>query len=460
MKGVVRRPRSLRRQLLTWLTTLHIVAMIGTAWFSYGAYERLVHSFMDDQMRLVASSYAAAREATALPLVKDMEALRQGAFVVQVWSSDGRSLLASSWAPLALPLQQVPGFSDVQASPGNSGLWRVYTAEAARRDDPLRVQVLQSESFRHQRVVQRALFEGLPIALLLPVALFILWIVVSAASRSLRGVARDVAAQDEHRLTPLSLAHVPDEITPLVNAFNMLLARLRIAFAGQQRFVQDAAHELRTPMAAIGLQIENLRTCIPPGDATERFAQLEAGVTRAQRLIEQLLRLSRQDDLGATSTSGPVNIALLLRESIGQLMVLADQRHIDVGFEGSVTPIVNGSAAELRSVFDNLIDNALRYTHEGGVVDVCLHEIDGHAVVDVSDNGPGIPPKLLRRVFDRFFRVPGSAAGGSGLGLAIAEAVAVRHGLRIELHNRQDLYDNAKEAGRVSGLLARVHLPV
>jgi len=460
MKGHVRRPRSLRTQLLTWLAMLHVVAMIGTAWFSYGAYERLVRSFMDDQMRLVASSYAAGREATALPLVKNVDALRQGAFVVQIWSSDGGSLLASSWAPLALPLQRVPGFADVQASQGDGELWRVYTAEADRHDDPLRVQVLQSESFRHQRVVQRALFEGLPIALLLPVALVILWLIVSAASRSLRGVARDVAAQDEHRLTPLSLAHVPDEITPLVNAFNALLARLRIAFAGQRRFVQDAAHELRTPMTAISLQIENLRACIPPGDATQRFAQLEAGVTRAQRLIEQLLRLSRQDDLGATSTSGPVNIALLLRESIGQLMVLADQRHIDVGFEGSITPVINGAAAELRSVFDNLIDNALRYTHEGGVVDVRLHEVDGRAVVDVSDNGPGIPAGLLPRVFDRFFRVPGSAAGGSGLGLAIAQSVAVRHGLRIELHNRQDLIDSPKNENRVSGLLARVYLPV
>jgi len=258
MTGAVRRSRSLRMQLVTWLATLHIVAMIGTAWISYGAYERLVHSFMDDQMRLVATAYAGARDATALPLVTDIGALREGAFVVQIWSSDGRSLLASSWAPLALPLQRTPGFADVQAGPGDPddlGPWRVYTAEARQRNEQLHVhvQVLQSEDFRHQRVVQRALFEELPIALLLPLALAILWVIVSAASRSLRRVARDLAAQDEHRLTPLSLAQVPDEITPLVNAFNALLARLRIAFAGQQRFAQDAAHELRTPMAAIGL---------------------------------------------------------------------------------------------------------------------------------------------------------------------------------------------------------------
>ncbi|MCY1378481.1 Adaptive-response sensory-kinase SasA [compost metagenome] len=130
-------------------------------------------------------------------------------------------------------------------------------------------------------------------------------------------------------------------------------------------------------------------------------------------------------------------------------MVLADARRIDVGFEGLTAAVVHAPAAELRSVFDNLIDNALRYAPEGGVVDVRLHRVDGQAVVDVLDNGPGIPPTELERVFDRFFRVPGAAVGGSGLGLAIARTAAERHGLRIELRNRDD----------GPGLRARVVLP-
>ncbi len=117
---------------------------------------------------------------------------------------------------------------------------------------------------------------------------------------------------------------------------------------------------------------------------------------------------------------------MLLRESVSQLMVLADARRVDIGFEGSIAAVVSAPAAELRSVFDNLIDNALRYAPEGGVVDVKLHEVDGHAVVDVLDNGPGIPQAVIGRVFDRFFRVPGAVAGGSGLGLAIARTAAER----------------------------------
>jgi len=445
------RPRSLRTQLLLWLITLHLVATVLTAWFSFEAYGHLVHNALDDQMRLVAESYAGS-DPPKTPRPMDGEAaFSRGAYIVQIWSADGATLRATSWPVLSVPLQRRAGFSDVSTGAHAHSNWRVFTAEPGPRADQPRVQVLQNEDYRRRRALRRALLEGLPIALLLPAALLILWLIVSAASRSLRAVARDVASQDERSPTELSLARVPEEIAPLVGAFNNLLARVRSAFATQRRFVQDAAHELRTPMAAIGLQIENLRAHVPAGEATDRFNQLEAGVTRAQHLIEQLLSLSRQDaPQQRAAAPEAVDIEVLLRESVSQLMVLADARRVDVGFEGRITPVVLAPAAELRSVFDNLIDNALRYAPEGGVVDVRLHEVDGHAVVDVLDNGPGIPETAMGRVFDRFFRVPGAAAGGSGLGLAIARTAAERNGLRIELRNRHD----------GPGLMARVHLPL
>jgi two-component system OmpR family sensor kinase len=443
------RLRSLRSQLLVWLVALHLVAIAATAWFSYVAYGKLVNNFMDDQMRLVADSHATHRRAPTLQPVTHDEAVRRGAFVVQVWKADGSALLAGSWPGLAVPMKRATGFSEVRTGKAKEDEWRVYTAAPGEDADQPRVQVLQNDGFREDRIVRRALLEGLPILVLLPIALLILWAIVSAASRSLRAVARDVAAQDEGSLSELSVARVPEEIAPLVGAFNSLLTRLREAFAAQRRFIQDAAHELRTPMTAIGLQIDNLRAHVPPGDAADRFAQLEAGVERAQHLIEQLLRLSRPG-ASAAGVRGTVDVAALLRDSVGQLMVLADQRHVDVGFEGSVMPLLTAPSADLRSVFDNLIDNAVRYVPEGGVVDVRLHEVGGHPVVDVVDNGPGIPRELLERVFDRFFRVSGAPVGGSGLGLAIAQAAALRHGLRIELSNRAD----------GPGLVARVHLPV
>ena len=232
------------------------------------------------------------------------------------------------------------------------------------------------------------------------------------------------------------------------------MARLRAAFATQRRFVQDAAHELRSPIAAITLQIEALRPHVASeGDAAQRFAQLEAGVTRARHLVDQLLSLSRQEAPASTTSAPPVDLAALLRDSLGNLMVLADQRGVDVGFEGLLYPFVNAPASELRCVFDNLIDNALRYTKQGTAVDVRLHTAEGRPVVDIVDHGPGIPSDLMGRVFDRFFRAPGAAAGGSGLGLSIAQAAAARHGMRIALRNR-----STDEGG--PGVVARVYLPL
>jgi len=443
------RPGSMRRQWMLWLVLLHLGAAIGAGWFSYAGYGRMVHAFMDDQMRLLASSYAGNGGGTpVLQPVTEENVRKWGSFVVQVWHPDGRPL-ASSMPQLAVPLQSLPGMHDVRTGPRRIDTWHVYTAAppAAQPGAP-RVQIVQSGAFRLHEVKHRALMAMLPILLMLPVLLFFLGCVAWSTTRTLRAVADEIAAQDERSLTEISPQRLPEEIAPLVVAFNHLLARLRNAFATQRRFVQDAAHELRTPMAAIGLQMENFRACVPPGELTERFTQVEAGVRRAQRLIAQLLRLSRQDAPEPALPAVPVDLTALLRESVEQLMVIADRRRIDVGFDGRIAPVVQASPAELRSVFDNLIDNALRHAPEGGVVDVRLHEVDGHPVVDVVDDGPGIPPELRERVFDRFFRVPGGAAEGSGLGLAIAQSAALRHGLRIELCARRD----------GPGLVARVHL--
>jgi len=179
-------------------------------------------------------------------------------------------------------------------------------------------------------------------------------------------------------------------------------------------------------------------------------------VVRARHMVEQLLRLSRQEapeppsPLPPSSTGASTDLAQVLRDSVGQLMPLADRRGVDVGFEGAIAEpalrCVTAPEADLRTVFDNLIDNAVRYAPEGGVVDVRLSRAPDGPVVDVIDNGPGIAAELIGRAFDRFFRVPGAPAGGSGLGLAIAQAAAGRCGLTIELRNRDD----------APGLVARV----
>jgi two-component system OmpR family sensor kinase len=229
-------------------------------------------------------------------------------------------------------------------------------------------------------------------------------------------------------------------------AVNRLLTRLRDAFASQRRFVQDAAHELRTPITAMTLQLENLKSCRLDAEATAQVAQFEAGLKRTKRLIEQLLRLARQEGAQKADVASSVELAGFLQELISDLMPCADHRDIDLGLSVEVNATVGANPHELRSLLHNLLDNALRYTPEHGVVDVRVHADGGKVGVEVVDSGPGIPPDLLPRVFDRFFRIEGTDTEGSGLGLAIAKHAAERNRIDLSLDNRIDR----------SGLVARV----
>jgi signal transduction histidine kinase len=433
---------SIRRALLLWLLPLFLVVGALGAAMSYWSYARMVSTFMDDQMQQLASVVADSKTIQPMPLNAD-RVFKWGSYVVQTY--EGSALKATSWPEVKLGLQPGEGFRD--ASSGGES-WRVYTLPAAAADGRA-VQVLQSGGFRSKLAAERAGAAVLPILLLLPLSMLALWGVARAMSSALQGIGRQALQQDEHNIAELKMDNVPAEIAPLVHSFNSLLRRLRDAFATQRRFVQDAAHELRTPIAAIGLQLENMRQDVSCQGSAQRFAHLEAGVKRAQRMVDQMLRLSRQEAAGADGP-GIVDLQVQLRESINTLIGLADQRNIDLGLVGPDAPAgpitLACTQGDLRSLVDNVIENALRYTPEGGMVDVRLLQQQGRVAVEVVDTGPGIPQELLPRVFDRFFRVPGSGANGSGLGLAIAQAAAQRAGLLLTLSNRQDR----------SGLIARI----
>jgi two-component system OmpR family sensor kinase len=435
---------SLRRALLMWLVPLFLIVGAGSACFSYWSYSRMVSEFMDDQMHQIAHSVAAQDEHVIPPVQSRERIHHRGAYVIQVYEANG-SLLATSWPQLSAALRPQSGFADVRE---DDSRWRVYTTPS---EGPAgrRVQVFQSGVFRSHVAAERAGAAIAPVVILLPLAILILWGVAGAVSRAVQDIGKKAAMQDEHTIAELPLERVPQEIQPLVVSFNSLLTRLRDAFATQRRFVQDAAHELRTPITAVALQLENVRGDMPTGACADSFAQLEAGVSRAQRLVDQLLKLSRQE-APIAEPAGTIDLHAQLHESMNALIALADQRNIDLGLvaetQGGPAPTLRCSPGDLRSVLDNLIENALRYTPEGGVVDVRLVNEGSQPAVEVIDTGPGIPPDLLGRVFDRFFRVPGSQVRGSGLGLSIAHAAAQRCGLRIELRNREDR----------SGLVARV----
>lgn len=432
---------SLRDVLMMWLLPAFVLVGAVSATGAYWTYTHMVGTFMDDQMQLLADSQVMQHARPDWHTLTHEQVHEGGTYVAQVFDRDGK-LIASSWPTLALHKISEPGFHDTTAG---GQKWRIYVARSA---EGRQVQVAQSGKFRTQLAAGRALGVIAPVVVLLIVSSFILWAVVAMVSRAIGDIARQAAQQDENNIAELSLAHVPREITPLIVSFNSLLARLRDAFATQRRFVQDAAHELRTPIAAIGLQLETLRGDVCCGETQERFSQLEQGIQRAQRLVDQLLRLSRQEAVTGDAAPTDVDVLAVLRESVNGLILLAEQRGIDLGLLPTKVGHVplRCSIADLRSVLDNLIENALRYTPEGGVVDVSLTHEGGKLAIEIIDSGPGIPQELLDRVFDRFFRVPGTGARGSGLGLAIARGAAQRCGMNISLRNREG----------TSGLIARV----
>lgn len=344
----------------------------------------------------------------------------------------------------ALPQRAVLGFSNIEV---DGKPYRVYSMQS-------RTQVIQvAQDLRPRQTMARALAwrTVLPIAWMAPLLMLVAWAVVSASLAPVARVRRQVAAREADELAEVSEAGLPDEIRPLVHELNLLFGRVRQAFDAQKNFVAEAAHELRSPLAALRLQVQGLQRA--PDDATRQLAteRLLAGIDRATRLVEQLLVLARQQ---AQPSSGepaqPVSLAELAAQVVADAAPLAATRRIDLGLGEADKGPVNGHAEPLRILLGNLVDNALKYTPEGGTVDVAVRRDQDQLVLLVEDSGPGIPEADRARVLDRFYRVPGSTATGSGLGLAIANAIAQLHGTALALDR----------SPRLGGLRIAVRLPL
>jgi signal transduction histidine kinase len=299
---------SLRKRLLAWLVPVFLaVAVIASVW-TYYMFGSMTRWYMDNQMRVLADSHTQETRGplTLRPLT--YHEVEKGGSIVQIWDGQG-TLLASSYPDLAVPLHKTDGFEDVRL---DSQRWRVYSIHAPGRT----VQSIQNLDFREHVINKQALQAGMPIALLIPISALILWFAACRALGRLETVARAAARQDENTIDELPTQDIPSEIGPLVAAVNSLLRRLRDAFASQRRFVQDAAHELRTPITAMTLQLENLKACRLDAEATAQVAQFEAGLKRTKRLIEQLLRLARQEAPQKAESASNIDLAAFLQELI------------------------------------------------------------------------------------------------------------------------------------------------
>jgi len=419
--------RTLRISLLVLLTSFGLISAVA----SYFIAGMEADEFFDNQLRQIALYIWDAPDGYRPDNIVAPSHDLEDDFLIQVWDKNG-GLLVSSNTAIPMPRGVATGYANAVVA----GIdWRVYTqVEPART-----VQVAQQMEEREETAAQASLNAIIPIALLIPLSWLVLnWIVDRIIGR-LDRVAVDIAARDAESTAPIPTVAAPVEILPLITAMNDLVLRLQAALHQQRRFVADAAHELRTPLTAISLQVGNLMAAIgAEGKYAQRIADLQAGSARASALVGQLLRLARVESGAASPEKQSVALLPLVIESLERFAPLAEHRSIDLGLDQNADAVVEGVEDEIRVLVDNLLDNAIRYTPDGGTVDVILRARESVPTLEVRDTGPGIPDASLTRVFERFYRASSADIDGSGLGLAIAKAAADRNHVRLTLTNRTD----------------------
>jgi signal transduction histidine kinase len=415
---------SIRARLLAWiLATLALGAVV----MGLAAYRNVLHeaeALFDYQLRQMALSLRDQGEIA--PAQAGALADTDFDFVIQIWTVDGRAIYASR-AHTELPARAVLGFADVAV--GNR-TWRAFSVATHDRV----IQVAQPQQIRQRIAAQAALRSVLPLLAVAPLMAAAVWWFVALAFRPLRRLAGSVSTRDAQALDPLPLAGLPDEVAPLVQALNALLQRLALSFDAQRAFVADAAHELRSPLTALRLQIGRLRRSPDDAARAEALDALAAGVERAVRLVEQLLTLARSEPGTPVVSRERVALGELVRQAVADTVPYAVSRATELELDADDAVQVDGERGALAALVRNLADNAVRYSPPGSRVQVRVGREDGSPLLVVDDAGPGIPEAERQRVFDRFYRRgDGSGGDGSGLGLAIVRSVAERHGAHVTL---------------------------
>ena len=432
--------KSIRSTLLVWLSAGLALGITLVAGLLYLQAREEANRLFDYQLQQIAAAVPSEFFGYVVSGRAD-EFLPQENIIIQIWDNTGLRLYYSH-DDTELPQRAVLGFSNLRTASNN---WRVYSMQHGNAV----VQIAQPMSARRALAARSAFKTVMPLLLLIPFLAVLVGVTVRRGLAPVRRVAAEVQSRDAALLTPVSANDLPQEIMPLTDALNDLLARLDHALDAQRAFVADAAHELRTPLTALRLQMQLAERA---GDAEERnaaFADLKAGLARATRLVEQLLTLARQEPASYKQAlpgqnaplpaMQPLSLNALAQNAAADFALAAEQKQIDLTVSQTADDArIRGDAGAIAIVLNNLFDNAIRYSPQGGRIVVAVETGADNVALSVQDSGPGIPPAELARVFDRFYRGANAEAHGSGLGLAIVKRIADLHGARVEAANTGD----------------------
>ncbi|GGF19013.1 two-component sensor histidine kinase [Aliidongia dinghuensis] len=425
--------RSLQFRLSLWLSLTIIGVAVAAGVISFASAFDEAIELQDDQLRLTASligrhrfSVPPAEGPNMAPDVTDIEpesrlvVLRQQP--LGAWAPDGELPGVDADLPDGLQTVTIAGVP-----------WRLFVKTL---DPGARILVGQQTAVRDEIARSSALRTVAPLLSLVLLLPLLAGYIVRNMLRPLKRMAAELEFRSERDWQDIADDGVPSEIRPFVVAIKRLLARVAQSLSAQRRFVADAAHELRTPLTALSLQAERLEEAAMSDEARERLAALRAGIRRTRALLDQLLTLARtQRETGET---GPVSLDQVFRQVLEDLMPLAEAKRLDIGVVSRSDVVVQANEPDLMILVKNLVENAIRYTPEGGRIDLAVETTPGGTILRVDDTGPGIPPAERARVFDPFYRVLGSGEIGSGLGLSIVKTIADRLGASVALGQSND----------------------
>jgi two-component system, OmpR family, sensor histidine kinase QseC len=439
---------SLRRRLLRLIFLATLAIWMLAAGLSYRQARHEVDEMMDAHMAQTASLLLADATQSSthmgdLPaLMSAMQGLRRRdkalAMEFEISRANGGIVARSAQAP-ALPTITTP-------SPGFSYLtldehtWRALLLTTA--DGTLRIQMLQAQNTRNKEALEIAVKTVVPLILIVPLLLIAIYLAIRRGLHPLKQLADEVGARSPDNLRDVPMADTPAEVLPLVSALNRLLRRVAQSLDNERRFTADAAHELRTPLAAIRIQAQVALASLEPDAHRHALNQVLAGTARATRLVEQLLRLARLDPLARLTDTTPLDMAALAASAVSDAQAQADARQSDITLSASTpAPHIAGDAQLLGIALRNVVENALRHTPPGTHITVFATLDNGDAVIGVRDTGPGVTPDELPLLIERFYRSQNNTSEGSegsGLGLAIVRRIAELHGAQLEIGNRPE----------------------
>lgn len=420
--------------LLLGITLASAINGIG----NYLLDEQVIQPYLDGQLVRFSSLIDILNQSTSsnskvradiIDYLRKTQPITHQKFLFQVWDKNG-NLLMHSATQINISLKDAPaGFSD-QVIQGND--WRIYSAY----DSKLKVKIIVAELYNLRRNLADDIARSNAYILLItyPVFGILVWFIISFALRSITRVATEISNRASTYLEPVQLTEIPTEIKPLVAELNQLFIRLKLAFERNKRFAADAAHELRTPLAALKTHVQVALKSDNETDRNKALQKVIESVDRSSHVVAQLLTLSRLGQEETFTDVKPVDLHKLATEIIAYLAPHALEKNIEIELAPTPNePVVLGNDTALGILIRNIVDNAIRYTPQRGEVNVSIIDTGTQIIFRVTDTGTGIPVELRERVFERFYRILGTKASGSGLGLAIVSQISTLHHAEINL---------------------------